>query len=57
VLTQYRKLNTENIARSPPSCGEPLGEATDYKSPSSRELRKSLANPDMERKREKKGVI
>jgi hypothetical protein len=35
VLNQYRKRNRENIGICPPSCGEPLGEAADYKSPSS----------------------
>jgi hypothetical protein len=33
VLTRYRKRNTENIGIPPPSCGEPLGEATDSRSP------------------------
>jgi hypothetical protein len=35
VLTQYRKQIRENIRIFPPSCGEPLGEATDSRSPSS----------------------
>jgi hypothetical protein len=34
VLTQYRKLNTENIGISPPSCGEPHGEAIRLPGPS-----------------------
>jgi hypothetical protein len=33
VLTQYRKFYRGNIGICPPSCCEPLGEATDYKSP------------------------
>ena len=33
LRTQYRKRNRGNIAGYPPSYGEPLGEATDYRSP------------------------
>jgi hypothetical protein len=35
VLTRYRKRIRGNIARYSPSCGGPLGEAKDYKLPSS----------------------
>jgi hypothetical protein len=58
VLTRYRKRNTGNIPGYPPSCGEPHGEATDSKFEVAKfELRKPLANPDMERTEEKKAVV
>jgi hypothetical protein len=59
VLNQYRKRNRWNIAGFPPSCGEPLGEATtDYRLQVAEfEHRDSLANPDMERTQVKKAVV